>query len=174
MHKAKNQVRLLSIFHAIAMRSQDARLLLVGDDRNEYGRCVRIRIHDLALDDRVVCAGVRTDIPRLLKASDLMIFPSLWEGLPGAVLEACIAGIPTLGSDLPGIREIAEEFPLVTIHSLEAPDAEWADAAERLSSENRAMVKSGAQGVTVAESRFSLQRSVETLCSIWGLDSAYA
>ena len=66
-----------------------------------------------------------------------MLFPSLWEGLPGVVLEACAAETRTLASDLPGVQEIAEHSPLVTSLSLEADDRQWADRARELQRESR-------------------------------------
>jgi glycosyltransferase involved in cell wall biosynthesis len=51
------------------------------------------------------------DVPFLLKSADLFFFPSLWEGLPGAVLEALAAGLSVAGSDIQPMQEIAPHFP---------------------------------------------------------------
>ncbi len=167
MHEAKNHPRLISIYHAISGRGGNSGLLLVGDDQNQVGEHIRSLIADLGFQDRIVCAGVRADIPRLLKAADLLLFPSLWEGLPGVVLEACIAGLPTLASDLPGIQEIAEAFPSVRCLSLGASDEQWADAAERICSGSGSVADVGAACDGPTSSRFSLERNAEILCSIW-------
>src|SRR5439155_1466955 len=53
-------------------------------------------------------AGVRDDVPRLLGAMDAFVFPSLWEGLPLALLEAQAAGAPCIISDA-----ISEEADVV-------------------------------------------------------------
>jgi glycosyltransferase involved in cell wall biosynthesis len=58
-----------------------------------------------------------------------VLLPSLKEGLPGVVLEACAAGAPVLASDLPGVREIAAQLPGVEFLSLSAGDREWAARA---------------------------------------------
>jgi glycosyltransferase involved in cell wall biosynthesis len=63
-----------------------------------------------------------------------MIFPSLWEGLPGAVLEAATAELPVLASDLPGTKEIGRYFTNVRTMPLELSDEDWAAAAVRLQS----------------------------------------
>jgi len=57
--------------------------------------------------------------------------------LPGAVLEACAAGTPTLASDLPGVREIAARCPEVRYLSLEAGDTDWASTAMTLAADSR-------------------------------------
>jgi glycosyltransferase involved in cell wall biosynthesis len=50
--------------------------------------------------------GNRPDIPELLAASDLFVLPSLWEGLPMALLEAMAAGLPVVATDVAGSRQV--------------------------------------------------------------------
>jgi len=131
-HAQKNHLRLVRIFRAIADRCPDARLLLVGDMAGPLGQRVKQTVAALGLEDTVAFAGIRGDVPRLLLGSDMLLFPSLWEGLPGAVLEACAAGIPVLASDIPGIPEIAQRFRGVRLLSLDATDERWAEAAAEI------------------------------------------
>jgi glycosyltransferase involved in cell wall biosynthesis len=58
-----------------------------------------------------------------------MIFPSLWEGLPGAVVEARLSGLPVVASDLPGIREIARHLGGIDLLSPNADAHLWVDTA---------------------------------------------
>ncbi|MGA3317066.1 MAG: glycosyltransferase [Candidatus Korobacteraceae bacterium] len=129
MDPPKNHERLLCIFERFVRMVPGAYLLLIGAVRDPIESSVRRIVERMAISERVVFAGVRADVPRLLRASDLMIFPSLWEGLPGAVLEAVAAGLPVLASDLPGINEIARYLPGVRTMSLELSDEKWAIAA---------------------------------------------
>jgi glycosyltransferase involved in cell wall biosynthesis len=124
---AKNQIRVVQVFKAIADRDPDARLVFVGREVSGYQAQVRELVSRLSLEKKVVFAGERADVPRLLKASDVLLFPSRWEGLPGAVLESCAAGVPVVGSDIPGVLEIARYFPTVTALSLSDSNAAWAD-----------------------------------------------
>ncbi|HKM53981.1 MAG TPA: glycosyltransferase [Isosphaeraceae bacterium] len=128
----KNHGRLLAIFAQVLRHTPGTYLVLVGGGSPDAESPIRDRASELGLADRVVFAGVRDDVPRLLLAADLMIFPSTWEGLPGAVLEACAAGLPVLASDLPGVQEIARFFPGVDCISLEESDQVWCDRALRL------------------------------------------
>ncbi|MBE0598706.1 MAG: glycosyltransferase [Desulfuromonadales bacterium] len=133
MVEAKNHPRLIAIFRHLSREIDDSVLLLVG--RGERGPEDRLRqmVREFGLGERVIFAGERTDVPRLLKASDLLLFPSLWEGLPGIILECCAAGLPALATDLPGIREIQAWFPdLVEVLSLQSADEGWAAAAAAL------------------------------------------
>ncbi|NMC19386.1 MAG: glycosyltransferase family 1 protein [Thermogutta sp.] len=123
---AKNHERLLGIFKAVAERTPGAMLMLVGDtlDRTAW---LAERLFALGLCPSVRVLGRRDDVPDLLAAADVMIFPSLREGLPGAVLESLAAGTPVVASDLPGIREIAEFLPAIRPVSLAESDRRWAD-----------------------------------------------
>lgn len=60
----------------------------------------------LAISSRVHFAGWRDDVPRLLRASDLFVLPSQWEGMPNALLEAMAAGVPVVAADVEGVREL--------------------------------------------------------------------
>lgn len=132
MRPPKNHGRLIEIFAAIERRQPDAGLLLVGHGERSVEQRLRQRTARLGLDRSIVFCGERTDVPRLLAAADAMIFPSLWEGLPGAVLEAAAVGTPVLASDLPGVRDIATRLPLVRYLSLDESDATWAATLETL------------------------------------------
>jgi glycosyltransferase involved in cell wall biosynthesis len=57
------------------------------------------------IDDRVRFVGLVRDPARLYPALDLLVIPSLVEGVPLVLLEAMAAGVPVVASDLPGIRE---------------------------------------------------------------------
>jgi glycosyltransferase involved in cell wall biosynthesis len=50
--------------------------------------------------------GHRSDVSDLLVAADVFVFPSLWEGLGGAVIEALALEVPIVASDLPALREV--------------------------------------------------------------------
>ena len=56
--------------------------------------------------DRIHFAGWRPDVPQLLKASSLFIFPSRWEGMPNVLLEAMASGLPVLATSVEGVSEL--------------------------------------------------------------------
>jgi glycosyltransferase involved in cell wall biosynthesis len=132
MSSDKNQERVVRIFSSLQKQRPDCRLLLVGRDGDGTRSRVEQLIRDLHLSERVLILGEREDVPALLNAADLMIFPSLREGLPGAVLEACASGTAVVASDLPGICEIRRICPTVVCVPLAAADEAWADTTERL------------------------------------------
>ena len=66
---------------------------------------LQTRINALQLQERVQLLGYRSDIPNLQAAADIFVMPSLWEGLPLAVLEAMSVGNPVVASRTSGIPE---------------------------------------------------------------------
>lgn len=75
-------------------------LLIVGSGANADR--LQARVEKEGLSNSVRLLGYRTDIKELLKAADCFVFPSLQEGLPGALMEAMAAGLPCIASRIRG------------------------------------------------------------------------
>lgn len=93
----KNHDFLINVFSEIYKNKKNTILLLVGT--GELTDVIRKKVKGLNLEDVVIFAGVRKDIPQLLCAMDIFIFPSLFEGLPNTVIEAQATGLPCVISD---------------------------------------------------------------------------
>ena len=121
----KNHAFLLDIFAEIKANRPDAKLLLVGE--GPLQNTIRQKSNDLGLTDDVIFAGVRQDIPALLSAMDVFVFPSFYEGMPNTVIEAQAADLPALVADT--ITKGAKVTDLVDYLPLAASAGEWADAS---------------------------------------------
>jgi len=64
---------------------------------------------DLGISDRVHFLGFRSDIPALIRASVALLLPSEREGLPRSILEALSLGVPAIGADISGVRDLLGE-----------------------------------------------------------------
>lgn len=73
-----------------------------GDRRGELQEAVRT----VGLEGHVSFLGQRDDVPALLAASDSFVLPSLWEGLPMALIEAMASGLPIIATDVSGTRQV--------------------------------------------------------------------
>ncbi len=93
----KNHRFLLPVFAEMQCRRADAVLLLVGE--GTLRPQVEEQIRELGIAKSVMLLGNRRDVPELLQAMDVFLFPSLHEGLPVSVVEAQAAGLPVLMSD---------------------------------------------------------------------------
>ena len=93
----KNHAGLLRIFAAALQRRPNARLLLLGQGPLEAE--TRALAQELGVADRVIFAGVRTNVQVFYHAMDAFLLPSLFEGLPVVLVEAQAAGLPCFVSD---------------------------------------------------------------------------
>jgi glycosyltransferase involved in cell wall biosynthesis len=86
---------------------EDVYFLVVGDgpQREEIERSPASR----ALGDRLVWAGLRSDIASVCAATDVMVLTSDNEGTPVAFIEAQAAGLPVVGTDVGGVATVVEE-----------------------------------------------------------------
>ena len=122
--RPKNHLFILEIFAEVAARQPSAKLLLVGD--GELRPAIQRKADELNITDKIIFTGVRSDVPQLLQAMDVFLFPSLYEGLPVSMIEAQAAGLPCLISDKVPIE--CKITDLVQQISLEAGAAHWAEA----------------------------------------------
>lgn len=165
--KAKNRARVVRIHAEMCKTAGKISLLFVGPPDAEEDRQLLDLASRLGTADLVRFAGLRDDVPRLLYAADLLLQPSVREGLPGVVLEACAAGTPVLATNLPGVHEISRHFPSVRSLSLSDSDEEWAATAFRLLETTATPVDGMAALAAFRSSPFSLGRSSRTLTDVW-------
>ncbi len=71
----------------------------------------------------VVLAGYRSDVADLMCAADVVVLPSRAEGSPGVLLEAMALEVPTVGSDIPSVRELSADGATTALCAVESPDA---------------------------------------------------
>lgn len=102
----KGHAVLLDALPGVLERVQALRVVLVGE--GELRVAIEERVSGAGLEDSVTFAGNRGDIPQLLAASDVFVLPSLWEGLPMALLEAMASGLPVVATAVSGTREVVE------------------------------------------------------------------
>ena len=69
---------------------------------------IRAMARSANVEEHLRLAGPRDDVPALLRAADAFVFPSLWEGAAGALVEAAALGVPTVASDIAPHREILD------------------------------------------------------------------
>lgn len=121
----KNHIFLIDIFSEISKRKPGAFLLMVGDGPEKVKAESTLKEKGLHFNS-IILSG-RSDVPQLLKAMDVFVFPSKFEGLPVSVVESQVAGIRTIASDVitPECFFSGDIVPM----SLEEPAARWAEAA---------------------------------------------
>ena len=129
----KNHKLIIKIFKEIYSLNPNAILLLIGS--GPLKTYIQKKIHQLKLDEVVFFLGTRSDVPDLLQAMDVFLFPSKYEGLGIVVIEAQAAGLPTIVSE--HIPEEAYVTDLIESVSLKAPVKVWAEKCLEYSNGNK-------------------------------------
>lgn len=120
----------------------------------------------LGLGTRVVFLGEVADVVPLLAAADLVVMPSLHEGLGVAALEAMAAGKPVVASRAGGLAELVEDE--VTGLLVEPGDAEGlARAIRRIASDRAWAVTLGRAGRAKVESRYGMRAMAEGTLAVY-------
>lgn len=96
-YKQKNHMFLIDVFYEIQKQKPDSVLFLVGSGDLEC--VIKEKVKTLNIEDKVLFLGTRSDIPALLSAMDVFVFPSFYEGMPNTVIEAQATGLPCIISD---------------------------------------------------------------------------
>jgi glycosyltransferase involved in cell wall biosynthesis len=102
----KAPLDLIGVARYVQTHLPDAHLLIVGD--GELRPQVEAAIEAASLDDHVRLLGWRRDVPALLQAADLFLLTSRWEGLPRAILEAMMSGLPVVSTDVDGVTDVVQ------------------------------------------------------------------
>jgi glycosyltransferase involved in cell wall biosynthesis len=160
----KNPAFALEVARECFARDGKVRLLMVGageEKRTEFEE----KVSSWGMSRQIRFAGTRSDVPRLMIGSDLLLFPSVAEGLGMVVVEAQAAGLPVLAADtIP--RESCVIPELVEFVSLDDPPQKWAEAAIRMLSakgDNSFWANS-----RIRQSPFSIQKSAQRLQDLYG------
>ena len=163
LEQQKNHVKLLQIVEAAQSLWPRLACLIVGRG------ALRVRLEDqadqLGVSDRIRFLGVRDDVPDLLAASDVFVFPSIREGLGLAAIEAQAAGLPVVLSD--GVPEEAIVVEgLVVRRRLTDPVTAWVEGIDAARHQARSVSREEALD-RVAASAFSIESSVRALAEAY-------
>ena len=151
----KNHKFLIDVFKKVVEMHSDSVLFLAGDGELQYE--IRDKVQKEKLENKVIFAGVRNDIPRLLQAMDVFVLPSLFEGLPVVLIEAQAAGLPCLISERVS-DESEKTVGLIQKLNLDSGAEKWAEGVLRsigMKRENRL--------TEIREAGFDIKKSAEEL-----------
>ena len=151
----KNHKKILDIFRRINSKNERTRLVLVGDGplKEELERYA----DSIGVSKNVCFTGVRSDVNRLLNGMDVLIFPSIHEGLPVTLVEAQCTGLKCLISDCI-TNEAVMDPGLITFKSIQDSDETWAEEALKLADYVR---KDG--NIAVKEKEFDIEDTAKEL-----------
>lgn len=130
-HFQKNHDFIIDIFEKVLLQNRDSKLLLVGN--GELKSKIIKKSEKLGIRNDIIFLENRSDINELLQAVDVFLMPSLFEGLPFALIEAQAADLPCVISDT--ISEEAIITENVCVLPLKEEPEMWAECIIRIASE---------------------------------------
>lgn len=152
----KNHEFLIDFFAQFQKNHSKSVLMLVGN--GELEELLREKVQKYGITDKVVFLGNRDDVPALLSAFDVMVMPSLFEGLPVTMVEAQMAALPCVVSkNITDEAKFTEEVIYVGGYEIE----DWCVAVEKVKDISRQMNKKERE-----ESSFNIKLAAEELQQI--------
>lgn len=160
----KNHQAVVRIARRVCSTLPNARFLIVGD--GPLRAQLTSQIEDANAGTEVRLAGKRSDIALLLAISDILLFPSKWEGFGIVALEAQMCRVPVIGSDIGALHEATVVNKSSLLFDVE-DEAGMGDAIiELLLNEERRRYM-GEQGSQFVDDNYSLASSVESLQALY-------
>jgi glycosyltransferase involved in cell wall biosynthesis len=145
----------------------DVRFLVVGQVQDErYQERILELARQLAVEDKIVFCGPRSDVPAILRACQVFYLPSHSEGLSNAMLEAMACGLPCVASDVGGNRELIENGRNGYLVPESAATAGAERIVELLRDRGRAQAM-GRSGRARVEQKFSLDAMIDRLTNLY-------
>lgn len=155
--KVKNQKFLIDIISILKNRGY--KLILVGDGDDKEKLIAKAR--EMRCLDSIIFTGNRTDVNRVLQAMDIFVMPSLFEGIPMALIEAQAIGLPIIASDV--INHDVKINENVEFVSLDKDKESWIAYIEKNIGNH--FKKKGF--IKVSESPFDIKKSANQLAQIY-------
>lgn len=160
----KNHAGVLEVFSRVLQKEPRALLVLLG--QGPLLEQVQDRITSKGLGPSVRYLGTRADVPRIMGASDVFLFPSLDEGFGLAALEANAAGLPVVGSKVPGLDEAVIHGETAILHALSDVDG-MADSVLRFLGDPAMASRFRRAGRERVEREFSHRVSAQKLRALY-------
>lgn len=160
LSREKGHAFLIDAWPEVLTSSPDAKLVLVGDGPERHN--LEAQANRLGILGAVEFAGFTETPMSYVRACDVFVLPSLTEGLPVALLEACAAAKPVVASDVGGVGEV-----IAHCHSgiLVRPrrSRELAEAITNLFADRRIAAEMGSRAETTVRQNFCYEKNVRDL-----------
>ncbi len=141
----------------------DCDLLVVGNGP-EQEKIAEGNRHGIS--DRVHFAGWRADVPEILAASDLLVLPSRWEGMPNVVLEAMASRLPVIATRVEGVEELLG--PDAAVQTVRYGDSQtFTDKIVKFLKDPTLRSQLAQENRYRAEENFALSTMVEAYQDLW-------
>ncbi len=163
-HQQKGHDVLLQAMKLLAGQKPLVRAFLFGEGPDEAA--LKKTVADLGIADRVSFMGVVDNPTEAMASMDAIVLPSLWEGMPNAVLEAMAAGKPVVASRIAGMDELVQDGSTGLLCGL-GNAAEFAAALLSLARDRQRTGAMGEAGRCLAKEKFSIAATVAATVGLY-------
>ncbi|MBF0488120.1 MAG: glycosyltransferase family 4 protein [Nitrospirae bacterium] len=166
LEPVKGHIYLINAVDALLKAGKTVKCLIVGEGREL--ETLRDRITSLGISHEVTLVGFRTDVEALLPMADVFCMPSLSEGLPYALLEACACKLPIVASEVGGIAHLLKNGETAIL----VPPSNVPELVEGIRyvmdnpRESKAM---GEAGYALVKNEFSIETMRDLMLGVYGL-----
>lgn len=157
----KNHKKLITIYEEFSKLKENSILILIGD--GELKEEIEKMVKEKALN--VIFVGLTDEIPQWLQAMDIMLLPSLFEGLPVTAVEAQASGLPCVLSDT--ISPMTKITDLVHFVELDSSDVHWAQEILKMPLPDR-MESIGEIQEAMREKHFDIRENCKDILAKYG------
>lgn len=157
----KNQTFILDIMNELCLKRQNFKLLFVGDGTDM--QMLKKKSKTLGIDSKVIFLGNSDRVYELYSAMDLLLFPSLFEGVPMTLIEAQASGLKILASDV--ITSDIKITNLICFEKLGSDTEQWIADINRIIKENKERED---YNKIIVTSDFNITLSAKKLINIYG------
>ena len=164
LHHQKGLIYLLDALPIIKNSIEQVELLIIGE--GDLKNDLEAHADSIGVSSFTKFTGPRTDIPEILRALDVFVLPSLWEGLPLALLEAMASSLPVIATNVGGTPEVVidQETGLLIQPS---NSQTIADAVLLLFNDPNLRIRLGNAGSAFVYAQFSAQTLVKELETVY-------
>jgi glycosyltransferase involved in cell wall biosynthesis len=127
---------------------------------------LQAQIQSLGLGEHVRMLGRRLDVPALLQAADLLVFPSRNEGFGLVALEALASALPVVCFDLPSLEKLRRDVPALQVVHEPTIDA-LSEQVSRLLHDTKALAELGRRGRLVIADKWNIERSTDAYLAFY-------
>lgn len=155
----KGYLDLLNALQMIQGVADDLRLVVAGS--GPLKKKLRSKAEELGLQEKVIFMGRCDNVPKLMAAADALVLSSLWEGLPGVVLEAMASELPVVATAVGGTPELVLDGETGYLVPAESPEklAQALEKIIRLPEEQRRSM--GKAGLSRVKEHFHVDKMVK-------------
>ena len=148
----------------ILVKEPGARFLVVGD--GPLNDQLRVQAKELGLFPSLIFTGMRKDIPAIMKAIDVMVLSSLWEGLPVILLEAMAAAKPVVSTSVDGVKGVVIPNETALLVETNSPSA-LSDACVRLARDPELRQTMGRSGLRRVTDLYSIDAMIDRISNLY-------